>query len=76
MREFEVPFREGLTKGLRRHSKNPLNTEALVECHNLAPTEFGLEPHEDIILMTAVELVLTTEAGEGILTEGEDRIVF
>jgi len=38
MREFEVPFREGLTKGLRTSEDNPRNKETLVELLNAKPT--------------------------------------
>lgn len=51
MKEFSVKFEKGLKRGLRKQSTNPRNSEALVECHNLRPTEAGLEPHEDIELI-------------------------
>lgn len=44
MREFEVLFQDGLRTGLRRHHRNPRNTQALVECFNLRVAESGLEP--------------------------------
>lgn len=51
MREFSVKFEKGLSRGLRRETSNPRNSEALVECHNLMPTKAGLEPHEVIELI-------------------------
>lgn len=53
MKEFDYSFREGLLKGLRRFSTNPVNEEALVELHNLAPGDQGLEPHEALTSMDA-----------------------
>lgn len=53
MREYNFTFEEGLTKGLRRFSANPTNEQALVELHNLAPAEQGLETHETIVSMDA-----------------------
>jgi len=44
MREFEVKFVEGLKKGLREDDENSRNDEALVECLNTKPAEFGLIP--------------------------------
>lgn len=40
-----LTIREGLTKGLRRDSRNPRNTEAFVTFQNLKPTEFGAQEY-------------------------------
>ena len=48
MKEFSVPFKDGLKKGLRSNSRSPRNSESLVECYNLKPGEGGLEAYEPI----------------------------
>uniref|UniRef100_A0A6M3JB42 Uncharacterized protein n=1 Tax=viral metagenome TaxID=1070528 RepID=A0A6M3JB42_9ZZZZ len=48
MKEFSTTFKEGLVKGLRSDERNPRNSEALVECYNLKPTEVGLIAYEPI----------------------------
>jgi len=53
MKEYEFTFQKGLTGGLRKHHSNPRNNEALVECHNLRPTEIGLEAHEAVVDLNA-----------------------
>ena len=53
MKEFPFNIKEGLTKGLRRFSTNPINSQFLVELHNLAPSDQGLEPHETMTSMNA-----------------------
>jgi len=53
MKEFEFTFDEGLNKGLRRFSNNPRNSQSLVECHNLAPSEQGLALHEAVTNLNA-----------------------
>lgn len=53
MKEFEYNLTEALSKGLRRFETNPRNELSLVECHNLMPTEAGLEPHERITSLNA-----------------------
>ena len=76
MKGYDFTFKEGLRKGLRKHYMNPFNEEDLVECHNMAPTESGLEPHEDIILIGAAEdFFLLLESGDYVLTENGDRII-
>lgn len=76
MKGYDFTFEKGLRSGLRKHYMNPFNEEALVECHNMAPTEAGLEPHEDIILIgSAEDLGLLAEDGLDILAEGEDEIL-
>lgn len=51
MRESEHIFRDGLLKGLRNYDSNPTVTQSLVECHNLAPKELGLEKHRWVVHM-------------------------
>ena len=53
MREFEFTFDEGLKHGLRRFANNPRNAQSLVECHNLAPNDQGLELHEAVTDLNA-----------------------
>lgn len=48
MKQFEFTFEKGLRGGLRKFVSNPRNEQALVECHNLMPTEAGLEAHEAV----------------------------
>jgi hypothetical protein len=48
MRQAESTIYEALVRGLRRFSNNPRGEPGLVECHNLAPAELGLEVHEEI----------------------------
>jgi len=55
MKEFEFTFREGLTKGLRKDRFSSLAEQDLVLLHNWAPTETGLEVHENITLMDVSE---------------------
>jgi hypothetical protein len=52
MKGFEFPF-EGFVKGLRTFSNTPKNFKTLVECFNLAPSEIGLEAHEEISDITS-----------------------
>lgn len=51
MREGDYMFDEGLVKGLRRFETNLRNVQSLLECHNWAPAEQGLEPHEEVKLV-------------------------
>ena len=51
MREANFEFSEGLTKGLRRFSPNPRDSQSMVVCHNWEPDEQGLEPHEIVTLV-------------------------
>lgn len=53
MKEFEFTFDKGLRLGLRTHYSNPRNEQALVECHNLMPTEKGIEGHKAITDLNA-----------------------
>jgi len=48
VKEFEFTFDRGLRSGLRKHFSNSRNEQALVECHNLMPTEAGLEVHKAV----------------------------
>ena len=44
MREISITLSEGLNKGLRRSSKNPRNSESLIEAYNVKCGIMGLEP--------------------------------
>jgi hypothetical protein len=48
MKQAATTIRDALRSGLRQYSNNPRGVPGLVECHNLAPAEQGLEPHEEI----------------------------
>ena len=48
MKQAATTIDEALRSGLRRYGNNPRYTPGLVECHNLAPAEQGLEPHDEI----------------------------
>jgi hypothetical protein len=48
MKEFSTTFNEGLRKGLRASKNNPRNSQGLVECFNLKPSEGRLEGYEPI----------------------------
>jgi len=60
MKGYDFTFEKGLRSGLRKHYMNPFNEEALVECHNMAPTEAGVEPHEDVVPVSYTHLTLPT----------------
>jgi len=49
MREFAIPFKQGLKNGLRKFPQSIRDEEWLTECRNLMPSEKGLIPHETII---------------------------
>lgn len=51
MKEFNFKLKDTLFAGLRKFSNNPREDEALIECHNLAPAEGGLELHEYVTSM-------------------------
>lgn len=51
MKEFNFRLKDTLFAGLRRFANNPRENEALIECHNLAPAENGLELHEYVTSM-------------------------
>ncbi len=48
MKQASTTIHDALKSGLRRFANNPRGVPGLVECHNLAPAEQGLEPHEEI----------------------------
>jgi hypothetical protein len=56
MRQGESIIREALAQGLRRFPTNPRGINSLVECHNLAPAEQGLEPHEEVTDLNAIDI--------------------
>lgn len=49
MREISITLSEGLNKGLRRDSKNPRNSESLVEAYNVKCGIIGLEPFTPLL---------------------------
>lgn len=51
MKEFNFKIKDTIFNGLRRFSNNQREDEMLIECHNLAPAENGLELHEYITSM-------------------------
>lgn len=44
MKEFEVPFVEGLQSGLRKNKNADRNKQGLVTCLNTKPGKRGLRP--------------------------------
>lgn len=75
MREVEFLFRDGLSRGLRKFINSPSNYEELMECHNLAPWETGLLPHDPVISMNSLTGdLLVDENGNYIVTEGDEEI--
>jgi len=53
MRQGEVDLSPVLKRGLRRFEVSPRGSLWLLECHNLAPAEEGIEPHETVISLGA-----------------------
>ena len=53
MKQGEVDLTEFMKKGLRRFEESGRNSKWLLECHNWAPAEDGLEPHETLTLLGA-----------------------
>ena len=51
MKEFNFKLKDTLFAGLRKFPNNPRENESLIECHNLAPAEGGLELHEYVTSM-------------------------
>ena len=51
MKEFNFKLKDTLFAGLRKFPNNPREDKALIECHNLAPVEGGLELHEYVTSM-------------------------
>lgn len=56
MREFEFTFDNGFKVGLRKHHKNPRNSQALVEAHNMAVTPYGMEPTYNLTNVLGLEV--------------------
>ena len=53
MKQGEVDLTEFMKKGLRRFAESGRNSKWLLECHNWAPAEEGIEPHETITSLGA-----------------------
>lgn len=53
MRQGEVDLTRALKRGLRRFSVSPRNSLWMIECHNWAPAEDGIEPHETVTSLGA-----------------------
>ena len=53
MKQGEIDLTAALKRGLRRFSSSPRNSAWLIQCHNLAPVEDGLEEHEAITSLGA-----------------------
>lgn len=49
MREFGIPFQEGLLRGLRPFPNPRSGQEALIECFNLMPSDLGLLGHVELL---------------------------
>jgi hypothetical protein len=58
MREISITLSEGLNKGLRKDSKNPRNSDYLVEAYNVKCGRMGLQPYAplsaDLVTIGAV----------------------
>ena len=67
MRQATDTFDKALRSGLRRFSNNPRNMPGLIECHNLAPAEQGLEAHEEITDLGGSGI---SWGGEGVYSAG------
>lgn len=75
MKEFERVFDSVLAKGLRRFP-SPRNSDGLLECHNWAPMEAGLKPHEEITLIGSEEsFYLLQQNLDYILQQNGDKII-
>jgi len=48
VKEFNYKLKDTLFEGLRKFPNNPRENGSVVECHNLAPAENGLELHDYI----------------------------
>ena len=72
MKEFPFNIKEGLTKGLRRFSTNPMNSQFMVELHNLAPSDQGLEPHETITSLNATGVTWGGVGAKAAITDTAD----
>lgn len=63
MRQGEVNLTKALMKGLRRYEETGRGEDWLVECHNWAPAEGGLEPHDTLTSFGATGI---SWGGEGV----------
>ena len=72
MKELGFIFKDGLSRGLRRFSNSPADFEELMECHNLAPWEAGLLPHDTVTSMNSLTGdLLVNEDGDYIVVDGD-----
>jgi hypothetical protein len=62
MRQGEVDLSPVLKRGLRRFGVSPRGSLWLLECHNWAPAEEGIEPHETVTSLGATSIAW---GGEG-----------
>ena len=62
MKQGEVDLTKALKRGLRKFAESPRNSLWLIECHNLAPSEEGIEPHETVTSLGATSIAW---GGEG-----------
>ena len=53
MKQGELDLTKILKRGLRRFAVSPRNSMWLLECHNWAPAEDGVEPHETVVSLGA-----------------------
>ena len=67
MKQKEIDLTKVLKRGLRRFAASPRNSEWLIECHNWAPTEEGIEVHETLTSLGASGIAW---GGEGKYTPG------
>ena len=77
MKSFSSKSFESVLVGLRRFSENARDEVELIECHNLAPAEEGLELHSAISDVTSAEWLIdfTYESlydSAGVLIEGSE----
>lgn len=56
MKQGEVDLSRALKRGLRRFPVSPKNSEWLLECHNWAPAEDGIETHEQLVSLGADDI--------------------
>ena len=67
MRQGEVDLTKAFKRGLRRFAVSPRNADWLLECHNWAPAEDGLEAHEEV---TSLGVDGVSWDGQGYYTPG------
>jgi len=53
VKQGEKDLTKVLKRGLRRFAVSPRGTDWLIECHNWAPAEDGIEEHETLISLGA-----------------------